>query len=141
MKLNPITPPTSHPAPPAASQSAPQPLGALPLTAAHLLIHAEIGEARQPGNSALQTALNGLRFRYIGRHRRASSIPLQLQVDDLQGQRMSAVADAGSLTDLPLPPGTYQITVRLGNYRRRYTMTLEPGTSFHLHLRFGTAGH
>ncbi|MGS0754622.1 hypothetical protein ACVBEH_07820 [Roseateles sp. GG27B] len=34
-----------------------------------------------------------------------------------------------------MPPGTYQITALLGAYRRSYTMTLEPGTSFHLHLR------
>ena len=104
--------------------------------AAHLLIHAEIINAHNQGSSVLQSALHGLRARCVGGRRPADSAPLQLQVDDLQGLRLSAIADAGSLTDLPLPAGTYQVTALLGTYRRSYTMTLEPGTSFHLHLRF-----
>lgn len=127
MKLSPVTPALQ------------------PLTAAHLLIHAERGNILRPGSSVLGAALRGLRARYTGSGGPANPtprpLPLQLQVDDLLGQRLHAVADAGHLTDLSLPAGTYQVAAQLGNYRRSYTMTLEPGTSFHLHLHFGKAGH
>jgi hypothetical protein len=141
MKLSPITPSASLAARPSASQAVPLPLGALPLSAAHLLIHAEMGRAQRPGGSVLEAALHGLRVRTIGSPGRASSIPLQLQVADLQGRCLHAIADAGRLTDLPLPAGTYQVAAQLGGRRRSYTMSLEPGTFFHLHLRFGLAGH
>jgi hypothetical protein len=61
--------------------------------------------------------------------------PLELQVDDLQGHRVLEIEDAGPLTDIPLPAGTYQVSVHLGRVRRSYTMTLEEGASFDLHLR------
>lgn len=117
-----------------------QPAALQALSAAHLLIHAEVGPLNRQGGSALEAALHRLQARYR-RRPQPTSAALQLQVDNLQGLRMSAVADAGSLTDLPLPPGTYHVTALLGVYRRCYTMTLEPGTSFHLHLRFSNTGH
>jgi hypothetical protein len=48
---------------------------------------------------------------------------------------LHTVDDAGPLVEVPLPAGTYQVTVQLGCVRRSYTMTLEPGMSFDLHLR------
>lgn len=117
-----------------------EPASVQTLSAAHLLIHAEFGALNRAGGSALESALSRLQARYSRRPPQASAV-LQLQVNNLRGQRLSAVADAGPFTDLPLPPGTYQITALLGAYRRSYTMTLEPGTSFHLHLRFGNADH
>jgi hypothetical protein len=60
--------------------------------------------------------------------------PLNLRIDDLQGHRMHAVDSAGPLVDVPLPAGTYLVSVHLGPVRRSYTMTLEPGASFDLYL-------
>ncbi len=61
--------------------------------------------------------------------------PLNLRIDTLQGLRVHAIDDAGPLVDVPLPAGTYHVTVHLGQVRRSYTMTLEPGASFDLYLR------
>jgi hypothetical protein len=104
-------------------------------TAARLLIHAEgaIGDA---GSAA--SALRRLRARYPGGPRPAPPMPLRLRVEDLQGRRLRAVDTAGTLTEFPLPAGTYHVTAILGPLRRRYTMTLEPGRSFDLHLQFAT---
>ncbi len=49
---------------------------------------------------------------------------------------MHSVDDAGPFVDIPLPAGTYHVTAELGKVRRSYTMTLEPGASFNLRLRF-----
>jgi hypothetical protein len=62
-------------------------------------------------------------------------VPLKLQIDDLEGRRVHTVDDAGPLVDIPLPAGTYKVSVHLGKLRRSYTMVLLPGASFDLHLR------
>lgn len=61
--------------------------------------------------------------------------PLSLQIDDLQGNRVLSVNDAAPLLDVPLPAGAYHVSVHRGKVRCGYTMTIEPGASFDLHLR------
>ena len=103
------------------------------LTAARLLIHAE--DQRSHIGPRFDSALHRLRARYSSGRQHELRLPLKLQVDDLQGQRLGAIDDAGPLTDLPLPAGTYRITAIRGDLRRSYTLTLEPGASFELYLR------
>lgn len=102
-------------------------------SAARLLIHAD----DRPGGSFFESALHRLRARYAGGRQRDAR--LELRVHDLQGHRLRAFPDAGPLTDVPLPAGTYRVTAILGNLRRSYTMTLEEGASFDLHLPLGLA--
>ena len=101
--------------------------------AARLYVHAEGG-----------ITYTGLRvealFRNLLTRLRCSSMDgtshsLRLQIQDLRKQCVRVVDDAEKTTDLALPPGTYHITATLGQWKRRYTMTLEPGTTFHLYLR------
>ena len=107
---------------------------------ARLRIHAERPAAGAA--TALESALQRLRQRYAGGRAAPRRLPLVLQVDDLQGRRLLAIEDAGALTDLPLAAGTYQVGVTLGGCRRSYTLTLEAGASFdlHLHLHLVPAG-
>jgi hypothetical protein len=100
---------------------------------ARLRIHAE----RPAGGpaTALESALHRLRRRYASGRATPQRPPLALQVDDLQGRRLLAIEDAGALTDLPLAAGTYQVGVTLDGRRRSYTLTLEAGAAFDLHLQ------
>jgi hypothetical protein len=60
--------------------------------------------------------------------------PTGVQVQDLQGHEYFAADDARSLIDLPLPAGTYHVTLRQGELQRRYTVALAHGARFDLHL-------
>jgi hypothetical protein len=62
----------------------------------------------------------------------------RLEVDDLQGRQFFAATDASSLIDVPLPPGTYQVTARLGPVHRCYTVRLEQGARVDLYLRLAS---
>lgn len=104
------------------------------LAAARLLIHAE-NDFSQVGQR-IEAALRRLCTRHASGGRHELRPALTLQVDDLQGRRLRSIDDAGPLTDVPLPAGTYQVTALRGHFRRSYTMTLEPGASVELHLRF-----
>jgi len=108
-------------------------LRAATLSAAHLLIHAEaeIGERDRHSESPLRRR----RALYADAPWHDERAPLGLQIDDLEVQRVLDIDDAGPLTDIPLPAGTYHVSVHLGKVRRSYTMTLEQGVSFDLHLR------
>lgn len=97
------------------------------------MIHAEAHLSHT--GPRLESALHRLRARYSSGWQPDARLPLQLEVDDLQGQRLGAIDDAGALTDLPLPAGTYRVNAIRGNLRRSYTLTLEPGASFDLYLR------
>lgn len=103
--------------------------------AARLLIHAD-GE-RGAGKGALRAALGRLWASVAADARHAARVPLRLCIEDMQGRRVLAVDDAGALLDVPLPAGTYRVNADSGSVRRSYTMTLESGSSFdlHVHLR------
>ena len=109
------------------------PARAATLAAARLLIHAD-DDARDRGKPT-ESTLQRLRALYAEGPWHDEQAPLNLQIDDLQGRRVLCVEDAGPLVDVPLPAGTYHVNVCLGKVRRCYTMKLEPGTSFDLHLR------
>jgi hypothetical protein len=67
--------------------------------------------------------------------------PLGLHIEDLQGHRVLTLDDAGPLIEVPLPAGTYHVSVCLGKVRRRYTLRLEHGASFDLYLRLAPDRH
>ncbi len=98
---------------------------------AQLLIHADDVHA----NAALDSPLSRLRGRHSVGPVRGTHGGLSLHVDDLKGQRLATVERAGALTDLSLPPGTCVVTATTGAVRRGYTLTLQAGHSFNLHLR------
>jgi hypothetical protein len=100
-------------------------------------VHAEAVVA---AGTAFELALHRLRARCAGGARRAAAAPLALRVGDLQGRRLADVHEAGPLTAFDLPAGTFVVTARCGHARRSYTLTLEPGASVELHLRFGPDG-
>lgn len=71
----------------------------------------------------------------LGRARAKAQPLLAVQIDDARGCNVLALEDSGSLIDVPLPPGIYQVTASLGAARRSYTMALEAGTPVELHVR------
>ena len=75
--------------------------------------------------------------RLCGGHLEAPHVrwPMRVQVADLRGDVLRRVDTYVPLAEIPLPPGTYHVTVTLGNICRRYTMTLASGASCDLHLR------
>jgi hypothetical protein len=103
------------------------------LSPARLLIHT--GDPVDIDRRHFETPLRRLFALHTDGPCNRSRVPLTLQIDDLEGRRVHTVDDAGPLVDVPLPAGTYQVSVHLGTLRRSYTMTLLPGASFDLHLR------
>jgi hypothetical protein len=101
--------------------------------AAHLLIHAglDAGAGDRRHESVLQ------RLRAIQAHAlwHNKLTPISLHIDDMHGRRVHSIEDAGTLVDVRLPAGTYHVTVHVGNVRRRYTLTLESGSSVDLYPR------
>ena len=67
---------------------------------------------------------------------RAESAPVRLSVAEFAGVEVAAAERCDPLTvvSLSLPAGTYHVTVRSNAVRRRYTLTLEPGALFDLHV-------
>ncbi len=103
------------------------------MSTGRLVIH---NEGRMgTGRRHLKSLLQWLRSIYSTSRRRDECAPLGLQIFDLQGHRVLALDDAGPLVDVPLPAGTYRVAAHAGSVRRSYTMTLEAGASFDLHLR------
>jgi len=103
------------------------------VSAARLLVHAEDDVGAR--GKRFESPLRRLRALYADGPWRDERAPLCLHIDDLLGRRVLAIDDAGPLSDVPLPAGTYNVTVRLGKVRRSYTIVLEQGASFDLHLR------
>ena len=60
---------------------------------------------------------------------------LAVQITDAAGHPVFSLNDAGPLTDVSLPAGTYHVAVQRGDVRRGYTMTLAQGASVELYLR------
>jgi hypothetical protein len=113
--------------------------GAVALRAARLLIHAE-GCIDATGRH-FESALQRLRMLFSAEPKHDRRVPLRLRIEDLQGRPVLALDDAGHLVDVALPAGTYHVTADLGGVRRRYTMTLNQGSSFDLHLRLARQRH
>ena len=101
-----------------------------------LVIHVQAPHRR----SAFEAALHRLRARCSSAWRQRAGSPIELLIDDLQGQRLCAIHDAGPLTELPLPPGTYHVTALQCGSRRGYTMALLAGESFDLYLQERSGG-
>jgi hypothetical protein len=103
--------------------------GAAEIASARLLIHT--GDAIGTIQSKLGLAFHAFgRMRMRGKDRE----PIQVFVEDMEGNRVLALDDAAPLIDLPLPPGTYQVMARQGKVRRGYTLKLERNSSFDLYL-------
>lgn len=103
------------------------------VSTAQLVIHVE----DRQGCSAIGTAWQRVRTCCAGLARRGEQhLPLALRISDLQGHCLVIEEDTGPLTRFRLPPGTCVIVARLGAVQRSYTLTLEPGRSFDLHLDF-----
>jgi hypothetical protein len=96
---------------------------------AHLLIHT--GNAVGTIRSLLDLVFRALGLKHSPWQDRE---PIQVDVEDLGGNKMLSLDEAAPLIDLPLPPGTYQVTARHGKVRRGYTLTLARNTSFDLYL-------
>jgi hypothetical protein len=58
----------------------------------------------------------------------------RIVIEDLDGQRILALPDARPRLELLLPPGTYHVSLEGAGMRRRYTVTLQAGTTFELRL-------
>jgi hypothetical protein len=109
-----------------------------PSRSARLLIHA--APPARADDWTLESLLQHLRRGDAG-SRRDTPRPLALKIHDLQGRCVLALDEAGPLTDIALAPGTYHVWAQQGPSRRRYTITLEPGASFDLHLHPAPFGH
>jgi hypothetical protein len=57
-----------------------------------------------------------------------------IQIEDLYGQRFLALPDTRRRLELLLPPGTYHVYLEGSGLRRRYTVTLQAGTTFELRV-------
>ena len=109
--------------------------GAAALPPACLVIHAD--DHRESRVRPFESTLRRLRELSGGTGpERDKYAKLILHIDDLHGVRVHSVDDAGPLIEVALPAGTYHVTAEFGKLRRSYTMTLEPGASFNLCLRF-----
>ncbi len=98
---------------------------------ARLLIHADAA-----GHSGVpDSPMHRLRARYGGFARRSAPPPLALNVMDLAGRPLASIQSAGRLTELRLPAGTCVVRAIAGTVHRGYTLTLESGRSFDLHLQ------
>jgi hypothetical protein len=99
---------------------------------ARLLIHAEHAEA--PSRGHFVALLRPWRAWVASLLGQAPSAHADVHVDDLGGQQFYAAEDAQSLLEVPLPAGTYHVNIRLGDAKRRYTVTLEHGSTVNLYL-------
>jgi hypothetical protein len=108
------------------------------MAAARLLIHAaaEDGKAGWSVDSLIQRMRARLRDSLRGKR-----VLLALEIQDFQGRRVLALADACTSVEVALAPGTYHVTTDLAGTRRRYTVALGQGASVDLHLRYGRTPH
>lgn len=67
-------------------------------------------------------------------------LPLGLEIHDLHAQQVLSIDAAGPLVEVTLQPGTYHVTTRLSGFKRGYTIALESGATFDLHLRQARSG-
>lgn len=109
--------------------------GATAASPARLLIHASTKSTCAAGGALGRAVLwLNLRVSHLLKGR-VPALASVVQIDDLLGRRFFDSEKAWPLIEVTLPAGTYHVTVRLGSLHRRYTVTLEQGATFHLHLR------
>jgi hypothetical protein len=111
------------------------PAKAAALLPARLLIHSNEDAGADACGVGGGSRGGGILARALRRLLHHDSGAVRLRVDDLQGRQVFAAAGARVLVDVPLPAGTYHISVHLGEQRRRYTVALEQGATFDLCLR------
>ena len=102
---------------------------------ARLLIRAG---ARREEAGALHGLALRLRRCWRAVARRSPALPAAVRVVDLQGRSFSIGEGDRLPLELSLPAGTYHVTARRGPVQRRYTVTLERGTTVELRLRLGS---
>lgn len=100
---------------------------------ARLLIH--VDTELTATKTRFQNTWERLRWIYSFDLGHTDLAPLKLRIKDLQGKSVFAIKSVEPLLDIPLPAGTYHIAAERGKVCRSYTMAIEPGTSFDLHLR------
>jgi hypothetical protein len=61
---------------------------------------------------------------------------VRLRIDDAHGKQVLRLADAGPLTDVKLPPGTYKVHADFGRMQRGYVVQLKDREPFNLYLHF-----
>ena len=112
---------------------------------ARLLIHSTVSTlAGDASGSAPRLLMRCLRALAADALRQPVPAPLLVRIDDLQGRRWlereiehdiehDIEHESGRpLIDVPLPAGTYHVSVQRGGRRWRYTVTLEQDTAFEL---------
>lgn len=104
--------------------------------------HAKLSIHSQGAGLTLAVSpLERLRGLYSSGRPAKARLALSLSVADLQGCEWFAMADVGSQVDVLLPAGTYNVTAVLGQSRRSYTLALQSGATFDLHLPLAMARH
>ena len=61
---------------------------------------------------------------------------VRLRIADTHGKEVLRLADAGPLTDVKLPPGTYKVHADFGRMQRGYVVQLKDREPFNLYLHF-----
>lgn len=75
------------------------------------------------------------RLRARGPNPAGNALPvLGLEIHDLRGHNVLSLEATSLRLDVTLPAGTYVITTQVGGVCRGYTVTLEQGAEFDLHL-------
>jgi hypothetical protein len=107
--------------------------------AARLLIHTEVVTGANP--SWFKAALRQIRALYANAFTSTARMPLSVKVIDLQGHCVCVIESVGPLIAIPLPCGTYHVKAQFGEICRKYTLTIESGTSTDLYLRQTSSLH
>lgn len=103
-------------------------------TQARIVIHA----ARRRGNGGSPLLALRQRIRDWAAACRGAATPVNVRIADLHGHQLFSADAKQPLLDVPLPAGTYDVTVSRGAEQRRYTVALAQGATFDLHLRMAT---
>lgn len=124
---------------PASAEAAPceRPPCTATLAMARLLIHATEGVGTPEGS--ISAVLRRWRTWAVSVTRADPPGQVRLQIADLQGRAIFSANELQPLIEVPLTAGIYHITVSDGRRQRRYTVALEQGATFNLHLRSAPA--
>lgn len=68
-----------------------------------------------------------LRLTFSEGHDNAFATGIELKIFNAQGQRVFGLRDAGPMTDVALPPGTYKIQANFGGVERTGTAVVKAG--------------